>query len=524
MRKGETMPPTYLLPLITTKEQIGLGNVTNDEQLKKAGNLEDIDNVVLARSNLGLGTSAVKDVGISSDQVASGDHDHDGTYAPVLGEDDNYVTDAEKVKLSNLSGTNTGDQDLSGYSLTSHTHDEDDITGIDKYSQDEIDLMLKRLKGISLTQNDLLYMYNHNTKLIATCESDESWMDNAWNAASPATHGDDTTNYKVGSQGISITTTSDAANRGIYLDFSDKDLSKFEDGSASSDDDYIEVSIYCPDVTHYDSNGLYMQLHCNALGTITDRYKYSFESLLSNGWNHLKIQKSAFTVDNDADWSTITGISFTIRSDDGTSVSYTIDAIRMTRADSEGTLYEVSPGEAAGTYGPNPFQIENDGVMERVFEVSSGTPFLGYDGSALVVKAMENIEISSALTFGNIYFDVSAITSSTAACAIRQGADLNDHIATYLFADQIFTSKKIAGATTYLRTTISYPVSKDDEVSINGHIIGKTIYASFIKSGSNAYAYGLSTIDQRENKILVSLYSDASITSFKASSSPLMVN
>lgn len=34
--------------------------------------------------------------------------------AASLGADDNYVTDAEKVKLSNLSGTNTGDQDISG--------------------------------------------------------------------------------------------------------------------------------------------------------------------------------------------------------------------------------------------------------------------------------------------------------------------------------------------------------------------------------------------------------------------------
>jgi hypothetical protein len=33
---------------------------------------------------------------------------------PLKGTDDNYVTDAEKTKLSNLSGTNTGDQDLSG--------------------------------------------------------------------------------------------------------------------------------------------------------------------------------------------------------------------------------------------------------------------------------------------------------------------------------------------------------------------------------------------------------------------------
>ena len=49
-------------------------------------------------------------------------HNHDSAYAPVLGADDNYVTDTEKIKLSNLSGTNTGDQDLSGYSLTSHNH------------------------------------------------------------------------------------------------------------------------------------------------------------------------------------------------------------------------------------------------------------------------------------------------------------------------------------------------------------------------------------------------------------------
>jgi hypothetical protein len=34
----------------------------------------------------------------------------DTLYAGVLGADDNYVTDAEKVKLSNLTGTNSGDQ------------------------------------------------------------------------------------------------------------------------------------------------------------------------------------------------------------------------------------------------------------------------------------------------------------------------------------------------------------------------------------------------------------------------------
>ena len=41
-------------------------------------------------------------------------------YAPALGTDDNYVTDAEKVVIGNTSGTNTGDQDLSGYELLSN--------------------------------------------------------------------------------------------------------------------------------------------------------------------------------------------------------------------------------------------------------------------------------------------------------------------------------------------------------------------------------------------------------------------
>ena len=58
-------------------------------------------------------------------QTAEFDHTHDTSEvtgldaalagkAPNLGADDNYVTDAEKTKLANLSGTNTGDQDLSG--------------------------------------------------------------------------------------------------------------------------------------------------------------------------------------------------------------------------------------------------------------------------------------------------------------------------------------------------------------------------------------------------------------------------
>jgi lipoprotein-anchoring transpeptidase ErfK/SrfK len=45
----------------------------------------------------------------------------DTLYAGVLGADENYVTDAEKVVIGNTSGTNTGDQNLSSYATKTGT-------------------------------------------------------------------------------------------------------------------------------------------------------------------------------------------------------------------------------------------------------------------------------------------------------------------------------------------------------------------------------------------------------------------
>jgi len=53
---------------------------------------------------------------ITGTNVTSGaDPGHTHTaYAAALGADDNYVTDAEKIVIGNTSGSNTGDQDISG--------------------------------------------------------------------------------------------------------------------------------------------------------------------------------------------------------------------------------------------------------------------------------------------------------------------------------------------------------------------------------------------------------------------------
>jgi hypothetical protein len=81
--------------------------------------VEGTDTKILTASERSLIASALQsetshddvlvddDIGVT---VAAQGHDHDGTYAPVLEADDNYVTDAEKVVIGNTSGTNTGDQ------------------------------------------------------------------------------------------------------------------------------------------------------------------------------------------------------------------------------------------------------------------------------------------------------------------------------------------------------------------------------------------------------------------------------
>lgn len=76
--------------------------------------------VVLAKGDIGLGNvDNTSDVNkpVSTDQQTALN-----AKANSLGGDDNYVTDAEKVKLTNLSGVNTGDQDVTALDEPSHTN------------------------------------------------------------------------------------------------------------------------------------------------------------------------------------------------------------------------------------------------------------------------------------------------------------------------------------------------------------------------------------------------------------------
>ena len=86
-------------------------------------------NGVTVTVNDALDTITLAITGLAIAQVTGLQGALDGK-APTLGSDDNYVTDTEKAALHShsnkaaldaVSGTNTGDQDLSGYALAAQT-------------------------------------------------------------------------------------------------------------------------------------------------------------------------------------------------------------------------------------------------------------------------------------------------------------------------------------------------------------------------------------------------------------------
>ena len=90
-----------------TDENFTTADHTKLDGIESGADVTDTANVTAA--------GALMDSEVTNlDQVKAFDS---SDYAPALGADDNYVTDAEKIVIGNTSGTNTGDQDLSSYQL-----------------------------------------------------------------------------------------------------------------------------------------------------------------------------------------------------------------------------------------------------------------------------------------------------------------------------------------------------------------------------------------------------------------------
>lgn len=252
-------------------------------------------------------------------------------------------------------------------------------------------------------------------QLMATVGDDADdyvdWADNKWDDAAAGVHSDNTTDYLTDHQ--SITLTDGADNDGMHLDFTDTDLTLFADGDTSVMADYINwsINILTQDIADLnDTDGLGLIFACDAQGTLTNYFYYLMDDDdLSNGWNHLKVAKSAFTgvgkAEGDSMWHTITGVSLYFDGAPDAEVIVSIDNIQMVRDD---------PDAAE----PNPFQSEGpDGTWTADWtQEGSGNVWVVEESNELRMIGVYPDQITTSKSYGD--FNVSGISypNSQDAC------------------------------------------------------------------------------------------------------------
>ena len=142
------------------------------------------------------------------------------------------------------------------------------------------------------------YSGTDKSKLIADFQDDETWTSGA------GTQADDATNFRLGTESIRITSTADIL---LYSDQNSAsfNLDEFEDTSASDSADYIYAVFYVSDSTKVAS--VLIGFDADATYDGTNAYSYTITSVV-DGWNYVKVKKSAFSSTGSPDWASIDSI------------------------------------------------------------------------------------------------------------------------------------------------------------------------------------------------------------------------
>jgi hypothetical protein len=228
-------------------------------------------------------------------------------------------------------------------------------------SMDSIEQAIENSQGYL---GDLEYWFKRNTKSIVGMERNENWDGGEA----------DTSNWLIGYQGIRLEEDNNTGST-IYATwaFESKDLTTFNDGSESSEDDYIRFCFYVSDGAFINQSGTDPGLGVSLLiatdpTAATDRWRLDITSIPDtySGWVYVDAPKSSFYNDGGTpDWSDIQAVRIAWRSLDNALGEYvTFDDVWMCRKD---------PIEDSA----NPFQREINGVFTRDFTIKDGYWYVG---------------------------------------------------------------------------------------------------------------------------------------------------
>ncbi len=204
----------------------------------------------------------------------------------------------------------------------------------------------QRDRGFSL---DLPYYYQCNVKQILT-------FDSGGDAGVTFTYGAyNTSIYKTGDASRGFTNA--AGIQTMCISWSNNiDLSVFNNGSASTANDYITLCVYIGGTL---PSKICIEFSTSNTGSDIDSKEFFYDiSSLSAGWNFIKIPKSGFIKTGLPDWSSLGYLRLFYEGGDATTDVY-FDNLQLVRKD---------PSEAK----PNPFQRQINGVWTREANPADG--------------------------------------------------------------------------------------------------------------------------------------------------------
>lgn len=256
-------------------------------------------------------------------------------------------------------------------------------TGAISINATNLNHMEGTIAGLVGNRLNLGYFYLKNTKYISKCEDGEVGWNSGWWLGQGGTVSYDTSTYKIGFASVKGHTT--GASQGIRF-VSNLDLSTFEDGSTSTDNDFIEFLMYIDGTSLANLDIFNVIVGVEPTETIYAttyaRAILSYFHTLEAGWNYISIPKSGFDITNGGEpnfsWDIVTKIGFYTGGTQGGDVDFLIDGIRLTRKDPDSNV-------------PNPLQYEYNGTFyNTVPEIVDGQYFLGLDADELSLVNFES--------------------------------------------------------------------------------------------------------------------------------------
>lgn len=321
------------------------------------------------------------------------------------------------------------------------------------------------------------YYYDRNIKTIEYFQDHTDWT----GISGGETLATDTTNKFVGEAGVRCTEDDDTASFvGMTRNISSIDLTEFNDGGASGDNDIIAYGLYISDETKLQSITI-------KLGDDnSNNYSYSvFASTLGNGYNLLYVRKSEFTPNGTpSGWDDITWINCQSYTEtNGSGGYFTGILLQLVREDPEYPYYA------------NPFQIYRGAISgwENIFAQISDLYTIYNDPT---IKRLGIGKVNEKNESGNEY-DLHVFCSvidfigkfemyckdAGELTSITWQVDINNYIEVYCQLDVFYLSIWESGVHTTYSVALTNPLLYNERVNLYIEKQGDYIKAILKKDG-----------------------------------------